>query len=112
MELFIYVCIFTIITIINFWVVGSIYGLFRKPKIYFPAQLAMKMAISSIVGIIFFGVGGIVLSTLIFVTEMKKRQDYKRWPNIITGSVISIYGTVIAYFLIIFLVSDAMQRSI
>ncbi|MGB1261733.1 MAG: hypothetical protein ACPG52_02390 [Cognaticolwellia sp.] len=112
MELFIYICIFTLVCIINFWFIGGIYGLLRKPKIYFPAFLAAKMAISSVIGVFFFGVGGIILATLIFVTEMKKRPDHKKWPNLIAGSAISICGSVTAFFLFMFLVSDALERSI
>lgn len=111
MELLIYICVFTVICLGNFWLIGSVYGLLRKPKIYFPAVLAVKMAASSVVGALFFGVGGVILSTWVFVTEMKKRSDYQRWPNIISGAVISILGSVSAYFLVMFLVSDALDRS-
>ncbi len=96
----------------NFWIIGSIYGLLRSPKIYFPALLATKMAVSSVMGIPFMGIGGIILSTLIFINEMRKRQDFQAWPNVVAGSLISILGSVSAYFIVMFLVSDALERSL
>jgi len=51
-----------------------------------------------VLGVWFFGIGGIVLATLIFNSEMKKRQDYSRWPIIIAGATISILCSVAIYF--------------
>lgn len=39
-----------------------------------------------------------MLATLIFNSEMKKRQDYSRWPIIIAGATISILCSVAIYF--------------
>jgi len=39
-----------------------------------------------------------VLATLIFNSDLKKRQDYSRWPIIIAGATISILCSVAIYF--------------
>ena len=98
MELVLYLFIVTAISVGSFWFLGTLYGLFRRPAIYFPLTLAGKMAISAVLGGIFFLVGGVILATLVFNGEMMKRADYRRLPTLVTGAVISIACTVIIYF--------------
>lgn len=97
MELVLYFFIVIVISVGSFWFLGTLYGLFRRPAIYFPMTLAGKMAISAVLGGIFFLVGGVILATLVFNGEMMKRADYQRWPTLIVGAVISIICTVIIY---------------
>ena len=114
MELAIYLAIFIIIiiSISSFWLLGTLYGFFKKPKIYFPMSLAIKMAATAVAGGLLFMVGGLILSTMIFNGEMKKRKDYKFWPTIITGIAISTAGSISIVFLFRYLVWDALQRGI
>lgn len=112
MELIIYGIIFTLTSIGSFWLVGSLYGLIRNPKIYFPISLATKMSIAAVFGTLLFMVGGIVLSTLIFNSEMQKRIDYKRWPTIFIGTAISTSCLIFIYFSFQFLVWDALKRGV
>ena len=97
MELVFYLVLVAVISIASFWVLGTLYGLCRRPAIYFPFSLAGKMALSAVFGGLLFLVGGIILATLVFNGEMIKRNDYRRWPTLIAGAIISIICTVIIY---------------
>ena len=112
MELIIYGIIFTLISIGSFWFAGTLYGLIRKPKLYFPISLATKMAITAIFGTLIFMVGGVVLSTFVFNSEMQKRNDYKRWPTIFIGTAISTSCSIIIFYSFRFLVWDALKRGV
>ncbi len=101
-----------LLSISGFWLLGSFYGIFRKPKIYFPVSLAAKMTFAALVGCLLFIVGGLVFSTLVFNNEMHKRQDYEFWPVIITGAALSILGSTLMVFLFIYLISDPLQRGV
>lgn len=103
MELVLYLIAIVFISVGSFWVLGFLYGIIRKPRIYFPFSLAAKMAITAVLGAYFYMVGGIVLSTLVFNVEMKKRDDYQLWPTVIVGVLISILCTVLIYFSVIHL---------
>lgn len=98
MQLVMFLLIITFISIMSFWISGTVYGLIRKPSIYFPITLAIKMAICSVFGSLMFMIGGVILSTFVFNYEMQKRADYKKWPTIISGLFISILCTVSIYF--------------
>lgn len=98
MPLVAYILVITFVSIGCFWITGSIYGLFHRPSIYFPFSLAAKMAVCAVVGGLMLMVGGVILSTLVFNAEMKKREDYERWPTIIVGAIMSLLCTVIIYF--------------
>jgi len=112
MELTLYGFIFILISLGSFWLVGSFYGLLRRPKIYFPISLAAKMSVAAVFGTLLFMVGGIILSTLIFNSEMQKRKDYKRWPTIFIGTAISTSCLIFIYYSFQFLVWDALKRGI
>jgi len=89
------------VSIASFWLTGILYGLIHRPAIYFPISLATKMAAGAVFGVWFFGVGGIVLATLIFNSEMMKRQDYNRWPTIFDGVLISTVCSIAIYFAVL-----------
>ncbi len=91
------------VSIASFWLTGMLYGMIHRPAIYFPISLATKMAAAAVLGIWFFGIGGIILATLIFNSQMMKRQDYDRWPTIFTGVIISLLCTFAIYFSAIYL---------
>ena len=112
MELLFYTTLFILISIGSFWILGSLYGLFRKPKMYFPISLAAKMAITAVLGGLFFMVGGVILSTVVFNGEMQKRNDYRRWPTILTGAAISTSCSIFIIYLFRFLIWDALQRGV
>jgi len=112
MELFFYSMVFLLLCIGSFWLLGSLYGLFRSRKIYFPVSLAAKMAVSAVLGGFFFMIGGIVLSTLIFNADMQKRNDYERWPTVIAGTLISLLGSILTFFSSRWLIWDALQRGL
>lgn len=78
MPLVAYILVITFVSISCFWIAGSIYGLFHPPSIYFPFSLAAKMAIWAVIGGLMLMVGRVILSTLVFNAEMKKRDDYER----------------------------------
>lgn len=98
MELIAFLLAITVVSIGSFWVVGLLYGFIHRPAMYFPLSLAAKMAVSAVFGAWFFGIGGIVLATLVFNAEMMKRQDYNRWPTILAGVVISVLCSVAIYY--------------
>lgn len=98
MPLVAYIFVISFVSVGCFWIAGSLYGLFHRPSIYFPVSLAAKMALCAVLGGLMLMVGGVVLSTLVFNAEMKKRQDYQRWPTIIAGIVMSLLCTVIIYY--------------
>jgi hypothetical protein len=100
MALVLYFVIMIFVSVGCFWFVGNTYGLLRRPPIYFPLGLASKMALSTVVGGLLFMIGGPILSTLIFNAEMKKRNDYSRWPSIVAGGAISVVCAVIIYYAI------------
>ena len=97
MELVAYFFLVTLVSVGSFWLAGVLYGLLRKPSIYFPLSLAVKMALCAVFGGLMFLVGGVVLSTLVFNAEMAKRPDYRKWPTILSGLVISVACTVLIY---------------
>ncbi|MGD2117363.1 MAG: hypothetical protein PVG66_03325 [Chromatiales bacterium] len=103
MVLVVYFLAITFVSVGSFWIAGNIYGLFRKKAIYFPIALAVKMALSAVLGGIFLLIGGVVLSTLVFNAEMKKRSDYKPWSTLIVGAVISILCSALIFYSAIFL---------
>lgn len=98
MELILFFILATIVSIGSFWVAGLTYGLIHRPSIYFPLSLATKMAICAVFGALMFMVGGVILSTLVLNAEMAKRPDYKKWPTIVSGLVMSVLCTVVIYF--------------
>ena len=59
------------------------------------------MAAAAVFGVWFFGIGGVVLATLIFNAEMMKRQDYNRWPTIFAGAAISLVCSIAIYFAVL-----------
>ena len=101
MELIAYFLLITLISVGSFWITGSLYGLIRSPSIYFPLSLAAKMAITAVLGGLMLMIGGVVLSTLVFNAEMKKRDDYQRWSTLACGALISVLCSGIIYFAII-----------
>ncbi len=109
MEFIAFIIVIIFASIGSFWLTGTIYGLIHRPAIYFPISLATKMAAAAVVGAWFFGVGGIVLATLIFNSEMLKRQDYNRWPTIIAGVIISILCTIAIYLSLIFMAWEIFE---
>lgn len=98
MELIAYFLILIFVSVGSFWVAGILYGLARRPAVYFPVSLAAKMAACAVFGSLMFMVGGVILSTVVFNAEMAKRDDYTKWPTIISGALISILCTVAIYF--------------
>lgn len=98
MELIAFLLAIICVSIGSFWLLGMLYGFIHRPAIYFPLSLATKMAASAVFGVWFFGIGGVVLATLIFNAEMMKREDYSRWPTILAGGIISILCSVAIYF--------------
>ena len=109
MELVLDFFLVTVVSIGSFWLAGSIYGLLHRPSIYFPVALATKMALSAVFGSLFFMIGGVILSTLVFNAEMSKRHDYSRWPVVFSGLVISILCTVIALYSVFFLAWEVLD---
>ena len=103
MDLVLYLLAISLISLGSFWLMGMIYGLLHKPAIYFPLGLASKMAASAIFGALLFMIGGIVLSTLVFNHAMAKRPEYKKWPSIVSGLIISVICSVIIYVSAFFL---------
>ena len=101
MEFIAFLLAITFVSIGSFWATGILYGVIHRPAIYFPISLATKMAASAVFGVWIFGVGGVVLATLIFNAEMMKRQDYNRWPTILAGGIISILCSIVIYFSVI-----------
>lgn len=98
MELIIFFILIAIVSIGSFWLAGIIYGLIHRPSIYFPFTLAAKMAVCAVLGSFVFILGGVALSTLVFNAEMSKRRDYKKWPTILTGILISVICLITIYF--------------
>jgi len=98
MEFIAFILAIIFVSIGSFWLTGTMYGLIHRPAIYFPIYLATKMAAAAVFGVWFFGVGGVVLATLIFNSEMMKRQDYNRWPTIFIGVIISVICTIAIYY--------------
>lgn len=108
MTLIFYGIVITLIGMGCFWLMGTIYGLFRTPKMYFPLSLAATMTISAVLGNLLLLGGGIALATWAFNNELQKRPDYQLWPNIIAGGVISTSCSIIIFYLYILLISDAL----
>ena len=100
-ELVAYFAVVIVISVGSFWLAGSLYGLFHRPAIYFPLSLATKMALCATFGAMLFMVGGVVLATLVFNAEMKNMDDYKQWPVLIVGALISVLCTVVIFFSVI-----------
>lgn len=109
MELIIYLLVMLVISVGIFWFLGSLYGLLRKPAIYFPFSLAAKMALVSILGIWFMFIGGIIFPALIFDNAMSKRSDYKQWPSLIAGGIISLISIPILYYLALILAFKILE---
>jgi hypothetical protein len=100
MEIVIFIIATIICCVGLFWIAGGIYGLTHRPALYFPLSLAAKMALAALAGVWFFGLGGIALATYILNSEMIKRQDYRRWPTIIAGVIISTLCSIAMFFLL------------
>lgn len=98
MEPILFFILVAIVSVGSFWLAGTVYGLIHRPAIYFPMSLATKMALCAVFGALMFLVGGVVLATLVFNAEMAKRQDYNKWPTILSGVFISVLCTVVIYF--------------
>lgn len=112
MEFPLYAIVFVLMGIGSFWLVGGLYGLSRKSKMYFPLSLAAKMYVAALVAGLYFMGGGILLATFIFNAEMEKRNDYKRWPTIIAGLVISTACSALVIYSARYLIADALQRGL
>ena len=81
-----------------FWVLGALYGALRRPAVYFPFSLGLKMGIGAIVGAAAFGFGGIALATWLMNMEFSKRADYRAISCIAAGLVISVAASVMTAF--------------
>lgn len=101
MELIAYFLAVSAVSIGSFWMLGSLYGLLHRPAVYFPLSLATKMALCAFFGSFLFVVGGALLSTVVFHAEMAKRPDYKKWPVILSGLLISTICCAIMYVSVI-----------
>ncbi len=108
MELIFYLFIVIFISIMIFWVLGFLYGLLRKPAIYFPFSLAAKMALVGFVGVWFFMIGGVILPALILDNAMSKRSDYKQWPTLIAGGIISLISIPLIYYIALVLAFEIL----
>lgn len=97
MELVAYLAAVSAIRDLAFWITGTLYGLLRRPAVYFPLPLAGMMAAAALGGVVLFGISGIVLATLVFHHAFSKRDDYRRWPTLIAGSLISLLCSVVEY---------------
>ncbi|SMF17778.1 hypothetical protein SAMN02745866_01169 [Alteromonadaceae bacterium Bs31] len=103
MELVVFFLLLAFISVGLFWLTGTIYGLLRRPAIYFPFTLALKMAAAAVFGTLLFIFGGLVLSTLVFTFEFKKRPDYRPLPIVLAGVTISLICSIALYFIAFFL---------
>ncbi len=81
----------------SFWIFGSAYSLLRRPAVYFPPSLAVKMALGALFGAIVMGFGGVLLATWIMNAEFRKRPDYSAWPCLIAGALISLVCSAITF---------------
>lgn len=78
-----------------FWTLGFLYGVLRRPAVWFPFTLALQMAAAAIVGVVFLGFGGVIFSTIIFTQAFRKREDASFWPTAIVGALISIAASAV-----------------
>ena len=92
-----YFVMVSVISVAIYWILGLIYGLCHRPPIYFPLPLAAKMAVTGVLGTVFFMVGGLILATLVLRAEMMKRDDFETWPTVIAGVVISVIAIPAIY---------------
>ena len=103
MELLIYLAAVFAVGLFSFWLLGFLYGICRRPAVYFPLSLALKMNLAGLLGAVVLGFGGIVAATAIFVLEFRKRDDFVMWKGIMTGALISTVCSVwllyVAYIL-------------
>lgn len=83
----------------TFWFCGSLYGLFRRPAVYFPFWLAVKMTLAALVGLIVYGFGAVVAGTVVFVLEFRKRPDFRPLTGFLAGGVISLAGSAVMFML-------------
>jgi hypothetical protein len=97
LHLVLFVVSFTAVGFVCFWLLGSCYGLIRRPAVLFPPSLAIKMTLIAIVGSVVAGVGGIIGATLIFNYEFGKREDYNVVRSSIAGVTISMLGSVVLF---------------
>lgn len=97
MDLVVVLLAVILLAVGSFWLLGFIYGLLRPNPIFFPLSLAAKMAAASVLGVFLFGVGGIILATLVFNGEMSKRDDHRLWSTIVIGALISTVCTAVIY---------------
>jgi hypothetical protein len=106
MELVFFLIILVIEAILIYWLLGNFYSLFRKPSVYFPFFLAVKMGFVTLLGAPLLGIGGTLLAIFVFDYEFRKRSDYKSLYVILAGSIIAMITTVILYFSFMFLAWD------
>lgn len=92
-----------LVAFFGFWLLGMIYGLLRRPPVWFPARLAATMAIVGLAGSLLLGVGGVVFSTMVMNSAFAKRDDYRAVPVVIAGAVLSsvvLFGTLLSAYLL------------
>lgn len=90
-----------LVAFFGFWLLGMVYGLFRRPAVWFPARLAATMAAAGLAGALVGGIGGIVLATVVMDQAFAKRDDYRTLPVVVGGVVIStivLAGTLFAAY--------------
>jgi hypothetical protein len=80
-----------LVAFVGFWLLGLLYGsFFRRPAVYFPAQLAAQMAAVGLAGSLLLGVGGVVLATVVMDRAFARRDDYQQLPTRIAAAVMAI----------------------
>ncbi|MGR8919217.1 MAG: hypothetical protein ACU85V_06340 [Gammaproteobacteria bacterium] len=93
MELVVFVVADFLAGIAVFCLLGALYGLVHRPAIYFPPLLGVKMAAAAVLGLVLFGIGGIVLATWVFADAFTKREDHGTLKGVLVGLAIATFGS-------------------
>lgn len=103
MELVLFLLLVYLIAFGGFWLLGLLYGLCRRPMVYFPARLAATMAGVGLAGLPLGLIGGVVLAAVVMDRAFAKREDYRTVPVVVVAVVMSVLvllGTLLAAYLL------------
>lgn len=91
MEWVVFVFVMLLLAIVFYWLVGMAYGLVvHRPAVYFPFNLAFKMALASLFGLPLAGFGGVFLAVYVFHQSFSQRADYQQLTGLVAGVTIAV----------------------
>jgi len=103
MELAVYLVAVVASGSLFYLILCGLYFVFTSRSLLAALKLSWKLALVSIVGIPFAGIGGAVMATLILHGELHKSSSYHQIRDILVSICISIACSVGIYFSALFL---------